>query len=358
MSLFDKGKKPEEKKEEDDNPGDKKKRKDDGEEAKKPATGLETKIEEPKEKLGASMLGSAPPAKSRLKNKTMDEIITRWATDLSKYQKEFQAHAEQVSKWDRLVVENASKIQKLYGNAVDAERATAEVERQLAAVENQQDELGLWLDRYEQEVEALLEKQVGSADALQGPDQERERTWVILLYFLSSKITLRGSCLADLYTYRYKLAERVSDRLNGMNQDLTSIIEEINTTSTNLNKTSNVDEPVCYNCPLISYLCTIKFFNIFDHQVSQIVRILNTHLTQLQAIDQDTASLRAKINASQKLGDSLSGNINLGASTFGASSRSNGFRASVNGNASGAGLPGIGGNSVVDDFYKAYTGRR
>ncbi|KAI5301914.1 FG-nucleoporin nsp1 [Ascosphaera pollenicola] len=285
--------------------GKKEEKKDEKAEEKKDEKKTETKKEgeEPKEKLGASLLGAAPPAKSRLKNKTMDEIITRWATDLSKYQKEFQSQAEQVSAWDRLVVENASKIQKLYGSTVDAERATAEVERQLAAVENQQDELGLWLDRYEQEVEELLEKQVGPADALQGPDQEREKT--------------------------YKLAERVSDRLNSMNQDLTSIIEEINTTSTSLNKSSNADEPV-----------------------SQIVRILNAHLTQLQAIDQDTAALRARISASQRLGDSLSGNMNGG---FGASTRSNGFRASVNG---GAGLPGMGGNTAVDDFYRAYAGRR
>ncbi|KAI5289785.1 hypothetical protein KEM54_003220 [Ascosphaera aggregata] len=255
-----------------------------------------------KEKLGASLLGTAPPAKSRLKNKTMDEIITRWATDLSKYQKEFQSQAEQVASWDRMVVENASKIQKLYGSAVDSERATAEVERQLAAVENQQEELGLWLDRYEQEVEALLDKQVGPSDTLQGPDQERENT--------------------------YKLAERVSDRLNGMNQDLTSIIEEINATSTSLNKSSDADEPV-----------------------SQIVRILNSHITQLQSIDQDTAALRAQVTASQKLGDSIAGN--MGAS-FGSSVRSsNPFRASVNGS---AGVPPAVGNSAVDDFYKAYVG--
>lgn len=106
----------------------------------------------------------------------MDEIITRWATDLTKYQKEFQEQAEQVADWDRMLVENATKVQKLYGNTVDAERATQEVERQLAAVEGQQDELSSWLDRYEQEVEALLSKQVGAGDSLQGPDQERERT--------------------------------------------------------------------------------------------------------------------------------------------------------------------------------------
>ncbi|ODH28353.1 hypothetical protein ACO22_03954 [Paracoccidioides brasiliensis] len=243
--------------------------------------------------LGASIVGPPPPAQSRLKNKTMDEIITRWATDLTKYQKEFQEQAEQVATWDRMLVDNGTKVQKLYGNTVDAERATQEVERQLASVEGQQDELSSWLDRYEQEVQALLSKQVGTTDSLQGPDQERERT--------------------------YKLAERLSERLNEMGQDLTSMIEEVNSASSTLNKTTKADEPI-----------------------SQIVRILNSHLSQLQLIDQGTANLHAKIAAAQKLGSSLS--VHQHQSPYGQ------YR---NGTSNG-----LGGGGAAEDFYKAYMGRR
>lgn len=83
-----------------------------------------------------------------------------------------------------MLVENSTKVQKLYGNTVDAERATQEVERQLASVESQQDELSSWLDRYEQEVETLLSKQVGTGDNLPGPDQERARTCVSYIFSL------------------------------------------------------------------------------------------------------------------------------------------------------------------------------
>ena len=126
--------------------------------------------------LGTSTSGPAPTCQSRLKNKSMDEIITRWASDLSKYQKEFQSQAEKVAKWDRMLVENSDKIQKLYGSTLEAERATSEVERQLSAVESQQEELSGWLDRYERDVDALTSRQVGQGEGLQGPDQERERT--------------------------------------------------------------------------------------------------------------------------------------------------------------------------------------
>ena len=106
----------------------------------------------------------------------MDEIITGWAADLSKYQKEFQKQAEKVAEWDRMLVNNAEKIQKLYGSTLESERATVEVERQLSSVENDQNELEYWLDHYEKQVDELMSNQVGQSESLQGPDQERERT--------------------------------------------------------------------------------------------------------------------------------------------------------------------------------------
>lgn len=100
---------------------------------------------------------------------------------MTKYQKEFREQAEKVAEWDRMLVENTAKVQKLYGSTVDADRATQEIERQLASVEGQQEELSSWLDRYEREVDEMMSKQVGPGEALQGPDQERERTYVTLL---------------------------------------------------------------------------------------------------------------------------------------------------------------------------------
>ena len=126
--------------------------------------------------LGASTSGPPPTAQSRLKNKSMDEIITRWASDLSKYQKEFQKQAERVAAWDRTLVENSEKIQKLYGSTLEAERATTEVERQLTAVENDQSEIETWLGYYEQELDRLAPEQAGRGEILQGPDHEREET--------------------------------------------------------------------------------------------------------------------------------------------------------------------------------------
>ena len=106
----------------------------------------------------------------------MDDIITRWASDLSKYQKEFQHQAEKVASWDRMLIENSEKIQRLYGSTLEAERATTEVERQLTSVESDQAELESWLNHYEGEVDNMIQTQLGQGEGLSGPDQERERT--------------------------------------------------------------------------------------------------------------------------------------------------------------------------------------
>ncbi|KAL9619175.1 MAG: hypothetical protein Q9160_006184 [Pyrenula sp. 1 TL-2023] len=235
--------------------------------------------------LGASTTGPAPTSQSRLKNRTMDEILTRWASDLTKYQKEFQSQAEKVAEWDQVLVDNMAKITKLYVNAATAEKQTNSVEMQLRAVENQQSELESWLDKYESEVDDMIAKQnVQQGEALQGPDQERERT--------------------------YKLAEKLSDRLDEMGNSLTGMIEDINSTSTSLCKTSKSDEPI-----------------------SQIVRILNAHLTQLQTIDQGTIALQAKIGSAQKSSQGLGHSLN--------------------------GLNGTGaGNGAAEEFYRSYMGRR
>jgi nuclear pore complex protein Nup62 len=110
----------------------------------------------------------------------MDEILTRWATDLTKYQKEFQKQAEQVAEWDRLLVENTDKIGKLVTKTIQSERDAAELEKQLTHVEGQQDELSQWLDKYDKEIDDMIQK-VGLSGDVGGVDVERERTYVLLL---------------------------------------------------------------------------------------------------------------------------------------------------------------------------------
>lgn len=207
-----------------------------------------------------------------MKNKSMDEIITRWATDLSKYQKDFKDQAAQVAAWDRLLVDNGDKIQKLYLNTYEAEKASREVERHLVTVESQQEELESWLDKYEAEVDAMFTRDIGRSEQLAGPDQEREKT--------------------------YKVAEKLTDKLEEMGRDLSKMIKEINDISGTLSKGNKPDDPVGPPASLVLACASSLLTN--PNQLSQIVRVLNGHLSQLQWIDTNAAALTAKVNAAQK----------------------------------------------------------
>lgn len=199
----------------------------------------------------------------------MEDIVTRWASDLSKYQREFKEQATIVSTWDRSLVDNGEKIQKLYLDTFEAERASHEIERQLVAVESQQDELEAWLDRYESEVQDMFVKQIGPGEQLAGPDQERERT--------------------------YKLAEKLTQQLDEKSRDLSKMVKEINDISGTLSKGAKAEDPVSTpRQPSGECALTCKT------QLSQIVRVLNGHLTQLQWIDAHAAALQAKVTAAQK----------------------------------------------------------
>lgn len=147
----------------------------------------------------------------------MDEILTRWAADLSKYRGEFQKSSKQIASWDSLLVKNTEKISKLYAKAFQAERDAAEVERQISAVEAEQAELEAWLGRYEGEVEEMV-RRMGVGEQMGGVDQEREKV--------------------------YRVAERVTERLEGLNRDLGDVIDEVNGVSAMVGKSSGPDDQV------------------------------------------------------------------------------------------------------------------
>ena len=172
------------------------------------------------------------------------------------------------------------------------------VEMQLSAIESQQSELEGWLTKYENDVDEMLAKDSSNTAEVGGPDQDRERT--------------------------YKLAEKLQERLDDMGRDLEGMVEEVNAANASLSKNGKGDEPVRNT----KYLQNeYKLTNI---QITQIVRILNTHLSQLQNIDHGTAELQKKVAEAQKAANGL------------------GYLNGANGEA----------KSAVDDFYRSYMGRR
>ena len=72
---------------------------------------------------------------------------------------------------------------------------------------------------------------------------------------------------------RYKLAERLSDKLDEMGKDLKSMIEQINDASTTLGKTSKTDDPVSHRSSRASL--------ITQHHANAAIAFTNRQNTQL-----------------------------------------------------------------------------
>lgn len=178
-----------------------------------------------------------------------------WSTSLTQHQKTFQNLAKRVSAWDRQLVENSTKISTLYGRCFQAERDCSEVERQLTNVEHTQQDIEHFLDRYEDEVEKMMQASGIGEDGISGVDAEREET--------------------------YKTAEKCAGRLGDLSASLTDMVSEINATSGKLaNKKVAGDDNA--------------------DPLRQIVGVLNSHLVQLQKIGTGASELQQKVGAAQR----------------------------------------------------------
>ncbi|KAF9093910.1 FG-nucleoporin nsp1 [Mortierella sp. AD031] len=205
--------------------------------------GLTTK---PQEDVSSKTV--APPTPSALRNKSMDEILHQWSKQLDEHTKAFREQAKKVSDWDRKLFANGHQISQLYQMTVDTEETQKTIDQNLDYIDSQQQELGKILDMYEDQVQKMFEKDAATAgvnaNGLRPVDEQREQT--------------------------YSLAESLNKQLDDMSLNLTSMIEEINQTSTKPEGDSS--DPV-----------------------NQIVQILNSHLTSLQWIDDNTTSLQSKV---------------------------------------------------------------
>jgi nuclear pore complex protein Nup62 len=148
------------------------------------------------------------------------------------------------------------KIAKLVSETNRLEAAQNEVERQLEYIETQQRDLSCALDVYEKQVNAsLLEVASGSERHL--ADDERAKA--------------------------YDLASSLNHHLDEMSRALTSLIADVN----RMGGETAADDPL-----------------------SQVVQILDAHLTSLEWIDRNAAELSARVDAVAKMQGTISSKLN------------------------------------------------
>lgn len=102
----------------------------------------------------------APP--SVLKGKTI-EIVNKWSSELENHVREVNKFAADVAVWVRALTENGNNLAALYSHIVAVEREQTDSAQTL---EQQQRDLSVTLDAYEQSTEEILGIQGGSLRSL------------------------------------------------------------------------------------------------------------------------------------------------------------------------------------------------
>ncbi|XP_065068113.1 nuclear pore glycoprotein p62-like [Rhopilema esculentum] len=175
--------------------------------------------------------------------KQLEDVINKWVQELEEQETIFLRQAKLVNAWDKLLIENGEKITLINDDIQRLKTDQSRLDRELDFILSQQQELEEILSPLEEQVKAQQ-----SIPYMQHADLEREKT--------------------------YKMAENIDTQLKRMMLDIKDIINHINTSNAN---TKENEDPM-----------------------SQIAKILNSHMDALQWVDQNAVLLQRKVEEVNK----------------------------------------------------------
>jgi len=180
--------------------------------------------------------------------KELEDTVGKWLSDLEEQEKAFLRQAAQVNSWDKQLIDNGERITEIHNEVSRVKVEQQRLDRELDFILSQQEEL--------EGILTPIEDQLKLNDASQPTlhsDIEREKT--------------------------YKLAESIDCQLKRMMQDLKDIIEHINNANNNqVTSQSGGEDPM-----------------------TQIAKILNSHMDSLQWVDQSSAGLQKRVEDVSRL---------------------------------------------------------
>ncbi|TPX44965.1 hypothetical protein SeLEV6574_g04169 [Synchytrium endobioticum] len=207
---------------------------------------------------------AAPPRSvgpsSSLRNKTVEQIVNDWKTQTMKYEQEFRKLAVDVGKWDLMLWKNGEELTKLTKEVEAAEETQRLIDQNLEYIESEQSQMDDALASYEAEVRKLFESDGPERVRMTPADLEREKA--------------------------YGLAATLNSQFDDMTRQLSTMVEDINAT---LHPSGETDANGATNG-------AVKEDGSEGSQAySQVVRILNHHLSSLRWLDSQVSQLDRKV---------------------------------------------------------------
>jgi len=173
--------------------------------------------------------------------KELEETVERWLSELSKQENEFLNQALHINNWDKQLIENSERVTEINHEVERVKTDQMRLDRELDFILAQQEEL--------QDLLLPIETKIKSQERIEEVNQydaEREKA--------------------------YNSADNVGNQLKNMMGDLKEIIERINLTNVDPNQGREGDT------------------------ITQISKILNSHMDSLQWIDQNTQQLQTSVD--------------------------------------------------------------
>lgn len=163
---------------------------------------------------------------------------------------EFQRQAVSLAEWDKKIIKNAERVGKLNNKVSEIEQLQRDVEQGISYVTAQQAELEALLDGIDREL-PKMNAALGKTP-LAGTDAERNKT--------------------------FELAESVQVQINDVSQQLSRMVEQINTASV-----AATEAP--------------------SEGMTAVAQILNNHMEVLAWIEQQVSNLQRSTLETQKLSE-------------------------------------------------------
>ncbi|KAI9352999.1 hypothetical protein DFJ73DRAFT_759787 [Zopfochytrium polystomum] len=243
-----------------------------------------------------------------LKGKSMEEILNKWQLELDQCTRDFHRQAEEIMRWDRMLIENGHTITKLYESVGKVDEEQNQIEQTLEYIESQQSELNSVLGPVRVPGSQPHGRHTSCCRHRRPPRTWASPGWQARCPVPPAAQTRRG-CQAAREPIRlgaadeereraYSLAESLNREVNDLGRQLASMIEEVNSLRSQKQAPLRGGmslEGDAAGAAAAAGVQAPPVLAVDEPPVVKIVRILDTHLTSLQWLDESADDLGARV---------------------------------------------------------------